>query len=320
LYGGASPPQEAVTRFIENAPELGIDLGLIAAVVERGGSPAARVRQACMPVIGAGRTVMVFVSGPGAAHKYGSHEEQARERGGALLAAMRLVRDAHGQRANLIQALAEPGETWAIDGYRQAGLRQIAELLYLSRPMRLDEARSVAGHDGIVESLSGTWPPGVRVRTLQGNAADEQALERALDVSYQDTLDCPELAGLRTLPDIVASHRAVGEYDPNLWWLVEHQGAATGCTLLNHCPQQHCVELVYVGLAPALRGVSLGARLMESAIGAAAGLERELRCAVDSRNAPARRMYERLGFREVGRRIAFIAQVSELLERHVPVA
>jgi ribosomal protein S18 acetylase RimI-like enzyme len=59
---------------------------------------------------------------------------------------------------------------------------------------------------------------------------------------------------------------------------------------------------------------------MESAIGAAAGLERELRCAVDSRNAPARRMYERLGFREVGRRIAFIAQVSELLERHVPVA
>ena len=136
---------------------------------------------------------------------------------------------------------------------------------------------------------------------MRGGEADERALEQALELSYEETLDCPELAGLRALSDIVASHRAVGDYDPRLWWLVEREARTEGCALLNRCPEQRCVELVYIGLSRALRGMSLGSRLMESLINACAPLERELRCAVDSRNAPARAMYDRLGFREVGR-------------------
>ena len=55
---------------------------------------------------------------------------------------------------------------------------------------------------------------------------------------------------------------------------------------------------------------------MQSGIGVAAALEREMRCAVDVRNAPALRMYEALGFREAGRRVAFVGLVDELLARN----
>ncbi|HZW11454.1 MAG TPA: hypothetical protein VFF69_16255, partial [Phycisphaerales bacterium] len=238
LYGGASPSPEAVSRFIESAPDLGIDLGLVAAVIDRGGPPGQRVRQACMPVVGAGRTLMVFVSGPGSPQRFGGEQDQAAERAAAVLAALRLARAEHGEGVGLVQALAEPGETWAIEGFRLAGLRQITELLYLSRSMRGSERRDVIAPDGAVRPEAGSWPEGVRVRALGEGESDESALERALELSYRDTLDCPELAGLRTLPDIIASHRAVGEYDPSLWWLVERDGGAEGCVLLNHCSQQ----------------------------------------------------------------------------------
>jgi ribosomal protein S18 acetylase RimI-like enzyme len=54
---------------------------------------------------------------------------------------------------------------------------------------------------------------------------------------------------------------------------------------------------------------------MRAAVGACAGLEREMRCAVDARNEPARRLYEGLGFRESGRRVAYVGLVKDLLPR-----
>ncbi len=313
LLGGGSSSPEAVSRFIDSAPALGVDLGLITAVVEHDNARPGRVLQACMPVVGAGRTLMVFVSGPARA-RVASDAEQTADRAAAIDSAVRLSRQRHGQGISLVQALAEPGETWASEAFRKAGLRQIAELLYLSRPRRQGEQEAVMSDSGAVSAPGGSaWPPGMRVRWVRPDGADEGNLERALELSYEGTLDCPELAGLRSLPDIVASHRAVGEFDHRLWWLVEHEGGPEGCVLLNRCEQQHCVELVYIGLSPAIRGLGLGGGLLRSAIAASAHLERELRCAVDARNEPARRMYARHGFREVGERHAFVALVDDLL-------
>jgi ribosomal protein S18 acetylase RimI-like enzyme len=306
---------------MSSAPDLGIDLGLISAIVEENGVSPPRVLQACMPVVGAGRTAMIFVSGPGQRARFGSDDEQAADRAAALIAALRRARERHGDGVSLVQALAEPGETWASEAFRLAGLRQIAELLYLSRPLQSTDSDPAVDDTGLVRPLrGGVWPGGVRVRAMRPGGQDERALERALEVSYEGTLDCPELAGLRTLSDIVASHRAVGEFDRRLWWLVERSGSPEGCVLLNRCGQQRCVELVYVGLAPGLRGLGLGALLLEAGIAASAQLERELRCAVDVRNDPARRMYARHGFHEVGRRLAFIGLVEHLLATDKPTA
>ena len=93
------------------------------------------------------------------------------------------------------------------------------------------------------------------------DAAAPELLE-ALESSYQDTLDCPELCGLRETPDVLDSHRSTGVFDPALWWMVHVNGQARGCALFNRCPEQRTIELVYLGLSPELRGRGLGKWLL----------------------------------------------------------
>jgi ribosomal protein S18 acetylase RimI-like enzyme len=142
-------------------------------------------------------------------------------------------------------------------------------------------------------------------------AATEDVLLEALNHSYIDTLDCPELCGLRETRDVLASHRDTGEFDPRTWWVLFLKGQARGCALFSNCPELHSAELVYLGLAPDLRGRGLG-RLMLSK-----GLD-ELRqqhptwamtLAVDHRNGPALRLYASLGFKPFGERVALVRPV-----------
>lgn len=313
LGAGSSVPPDAIERFLQQAPSLGIDLGLAAAVVEPGATPTT-VRQVCLPVLGAGRTIVLFLSGGGARDL--PPAQHRADRVEAITYALRLAHDRHPGGVHLVQGLVEPREVWAADAYESAGLRRLAELLYLSRPLRLGESlRGVRAGAQINPPPGEAWPAGVVVRPMTGAEPDAAALHTALLASYEKTLDCPELAGLRTTEDIVSAHRSVGAHDPGLWWIIERAGEPAGCVLLNQCPAQGCVELVYIGLSPVVRGMGLGQLLMRSAIGAAASLEREMRCAVDARNEPARRMYQRLGFRESERRIAFVGLVKDLLAR-----
>lgn len=310
LGRGNRLPPETVDRFIRQGPDLGINLDLIA-VTPADASPET-VSEVCLPVLGAGRTVMLFVSGSRAS----TGNSQNADRAAAIRQAVRLA--ARHRPVHLVQALIEPKEDWAARAFLDAGLRRLAELLYLSRPLRFGEAvKGLITDDAVARPGANPWPGGISVRPLRPGPTDDQPLADALQASYQDTLDCPELAGMRDTDDIIAAHRAVGQYDPALWWLVERDDRPAGCVLLNRCPAHQaadpCVELVYIGLSPTVRGLGLGEALLRTAIAAAANLERELRCAVDVRNTPARRVYERLGFRETGRRVAFVALARDLV-------
>jgi RimJ/RimL family protein N-acetyltransferase len=146
---------------------------------------------------------------------------------------------------------------------------------------------------------------------MQGQDNDTGALIAALDRSYEQTLDCPELCGLRRTHDVLDSHRATGAWSPALWWLVYLHDQPHGCLLINHCPEHSSVELVYLGVSPQLRGRGLGTRLLDLGLSLLAGVEADhIACAVDLRNIPARRLYERAGFREFGRRIALVRPLT----------
>lgn len=308
LGHGARIAPETLDRFFRQAPSLGIDLELMGAAAHP--NAPGEVAQVCLPVLGAGRTVMLFVGGLG---NHGiSQDQQVATRALAIREAVRL--SMARARVHLVQALIESGEAAAARAYAEAGLRRLADLLYLSRPLKLNEAvRSLVTPGAVARADGGSWPEGIVVRPLRPGGEDEPALEEALQASYRETLDCPDLAGMREVGDIVAAHRAVGEYDPGLWWLVERGGRPEGCVLLNRCAAQGCVELVYIGLSPAARGMGLGDGLMATAIAVSAGMERELRCAVDARNTPARKLYERLGFRDAGRRVAYVGLARDVV-------
>jgi len=232
-----------------------------------------------------------------------------------LAALIRRACDALSASGNvtLAQALLDPTEEAdrrSLTAFELAGFTSVGTLAYMRRdtPARHwlggglgDSQGKVSAHDG--------WPADFTPRRYI--SADEPALIDALERTYINTLDCPELCGLRTTPDILESHRATGRFDPNLWWVLESRGRVEGVLLLNPSPEQSAIELVYLGLAPPARGLGLGKKLLALGLEKIAGRrERAVNLAVDERNIPALRVYETLGFRAFARRAALVKVIA----------
>jgi len=278
---GMGRPADAGARFLQAARTYNISLDHLWASETGSG-----LGQVCLVVPQAGRTGMVFTSRPREAAEM---DDLAR-----VLAAA--CEDIPGVR--LAQGLLEPEEADLARAYEQAGFLRIGTLHYLRRAWK-----------DISDDPGARWPEGVEVRRWRNG--DEAALMRALERSYEQTLDCPELCGLRELGDVVESHKSTGRFDPSLWWLVLHGGAPAGALLLSPCPDQGHTELVYLGVAPELRGVGVAGRLLRMGLGTLAERrQRTVTCAVDARNDPAMRLYTRHGFERFGERLAFVRGLS----------
>jgi GNAT superfamily N-acetyltransferase len=296
--------EAAARRLVATAPSHGIDLSLIWATLETQGAKK-RVRQACLAVPGAGRTAMLFISEPAPGGDPGGPRQALAERAAVLEAACEHLGKERSGRVQIAQALPEPGEEWFVEALVSAGFINVGHLAYLRRP---------AGPTPQVPS--GPLPEGITLRRVSElpKTRVDATLVQAMERSYVDTLDCPELCGLRATKDILASHRETGNYDPMLWWVVYRDAEPHGCAFFSAVPDAKSSELVYLGLSPQVRGMGLGKRLL------AMGLE-EMRArhaswpmtlAVDRRNTVALRLYESFGFASFGERIAFVKPVREL--------
>jgi ribosomal protein S18 acetylase RimI-like enzyme len=240
-------------------------------------------------VISTGRTATTFTSAP-------TNSAEELELGAVIEA---LCGDLPG--VVLAQTLLEPGEREARAAFVHAGFQWVGGLAYMRRAM------PKRGEFG--EFVDQAWPDGVVVRRTR--PGDDALIMVAMERSYIETLDCPELCGLRDTADVLTSHRATGSFDPTLWWIVEIDGSAEGLMLFNPCPDQASVELVYLGLSPKARGRGLGARLLRMGLGhLAARREPTITCAVDERNEPALRLYRAHGFSEFAHRTALVRPVG----------
>lgn len=307
--------KSAARKLIASAPQHGIDLSLIWATLADDGSAGhapGTVRQACLVIPGSGRTAMIFLSEPFPGGEPGGPDQARAERARLLreIEAVMLSRPVPDVR--ILQALPDPSDRWAIGAMLDAGFVHVGELEYRRRLIAPSERRQPPAQ--IV------FPRGVRVVTLASipESLRESLLIDVLDQTYANTLDCPELCGLRETRDILASHRGTGLFDPQLWFLVldeangdRPEAAARGCMLLSRVPEQRSLELVYIGLAPELRGRGLGTPLMRLLLNCAKEPQIDtVTCAVDRRNVPALRLYDRFGFASAGRRVALVRAVG----------
>lgn len=199
-------------------------------------------------------------------------------------------RGALDRGAAFVQSLTDPAVAQWAPVLAAAGFQRLAELIY----MRLDLSAAAADE-----------APGLVWRSY-GEFTEEE-LSRVIAASYGGSLDCPRLAGLRTMHDVIAAHKRSGKFTPESWWLVHLAGGGhspAGCVLVNDVDVT-TAELVYLGVVPACRGRGLGAAMVQ---GAAAQVRRRgtqaMTLAVDVENIYARRIYERLGFVETQRRLA----------------
>jgi mycothiol synthase len=241
----------------------------------------------CLWVASPGKTALLFTP----RLDKSSHDAQ-HATSQAVAAALHEARDAG---VTLVQAMLEPADTQAADLFSAVGLQPLARLIYMER--------HPPTHPPVVE-----WPAGVRLEPY--SAQTHHLFKAAIINSYQQTLDCPALSGLRDVDDVIAGHQGVGIFDPQLWSVVVERERAIGCLLLSEIPTRGALELVYLGLAPEARGRGLGRMLMHRllAIGARRQFD-NLTLAVDTDNAPALALYRRCGYRRVAERIAMIKKL-----------
>jgi ribosomal protein S18 acetylase RimI-like enzyme len=297
---------QAARNLIGSASAHGIDLNMLWGVIDRSSTGPARVRQSCLAVLGAGATAMLFHSSPESARWLGSKPTQQAEISAALVACLEGL-GAYPDRARLAQCLIEPKHTWAPDVFVHAGMQFVGELAYLRQPIEHASERHVPEPD---------WPEGISVRPIRSldpndPGSDRRDLIEALELSYIDTLDCPELCGLRSMDDVVDSHIATGSFNPDFWLLIELKGKPVGCCLLTHCPANTSIELVYLGIGAPARGLGLGKTVLSYGTERMRHLgAREVTCAVDTRNTPALRVYESLGYARFDSRIGYVARLN----------
>ena len=237
-----------------------------------------------LAVASPGRTAMFFASHPRTGGEVGRVSQLINH----------ACEHAKGWEVQMAQSLLEPGEQLERRAFTDAGFTVLAVLSYLDRALsRSDPPKPPE------------WPSDTRVVTYRDDL--REVLMGVLEASYEQTLDCPGLYGLRRTEDILAGHQATGEFDPALWTLLYVDDRPAGAMLLNAFPAHRTVELVYLGLAPFARGRRLGQQLLRHGLALLRKRrERTLTLAVDERNTPALAVYESEGLRPIVQRVALI--------------
>jgi ribosomal protein S18 acetylase RimI-like enzyme len=200
--------------------------------------------------------------------------------------------EALGSGLSLVQSLLDEGSGADGDVLAEAGYRHLADLAYLRLGLD-DQAWASESGGGGLSTVS--W----------GGFTSEQLAE-VVSRTYVDSMDCPGLSGLRRVEDVIAGHQASGTFTPETWWLVYRGDEPAGCILINRTSGLSA-EVVYLGVVPEHRrsGVARAMVRLASSRLSSEGLV-QLTLAVDTRNAPARRLYAGLGFEETSRRVAYI--------------
>jgi GNAT superfamily N-acetyltransferase len=182
---------------------------------------------------------------------FASHPRVADQTTGIAQLVDHACREVVGWHVDLAQALLDPGETLERRMFEAAGFQELAVLSYLERPVSKTSPPPAP-----------RWPAGTRVRVEPYRHGMDGELGTILERSYEQTLDCPGLYGLRRTEDIIAGHKATGRFDPSLWTLLYVDDEPAGVILINPFPGHKVTELVYIGLAPFARGRGLGRQLL----------------------------------------------------------
>ncbi len=220
-----------------------------------------------------GRTGMAFISKP-------------RRRGHVDRIANLLHRTCQQvpqEQVNLFQALLDPMDDLRLHAFHEAGFRQIAVLKYMQLYIRHNARQPVI-------------PDNVRFSPYQHDL--RPIFLQMLDASYENTLDCPQLHGLRDTDDVLSGHMQTSLFDPTLWTLMYVDNKPAGIMLLDQIQDNLCVELTYIGLAEKHRKKQLASLLLQRALWQCTQHNyTSLVLAVDEANTPAIRLYNTFGFR-----------------------
>lgn len=282
-----------VTAFIHFARELSLSLDRLWLAMTQG-----RPIAACACLESPGRTsVLLLPSGLASPVEHDVLHELVQA----------AVQDQLPRGARLLQCLLEPDDDWTCSALHGAGFRDLATLLYLERTGR----RPPAPAENPLDSV------GRRSRWITYGPQCHDDFTRLIAATYEGSLDCPGLYGLRDIEDVVAGHKSAGRFDPRLWLLLTSDGADVGCILFSVNPVRDALELVYMGIHPGFRGRGLGRYMLNHSLALPQVQDfAAVTVAVDADNTPAFALYQGSGFAQTHRRRALVRVLSPSLGEH----
>jgi ribosomal protein S18 acetylase RimI-like enzyme len=192
----------------------------------------------------------------------------------------------------MAQVLLPPEEDAHIAVLTAVGFQHLADLLYLS---------CEAGH---FETIA---PPHCELEFVRYEDSQRARFAQVIEQTYENTLDCAELNGVRSMDDVLDGYRATGTFRAENWLIVCKASHDVGVLLLaDHVEAKHW-ELMYMGLIPAVRGRGWGREIVRHAqwLAHRAAVERIV-LAVDAVNEPALEMYRSVGFEVWDRRAVYV--------------
>ena len=205
--------------------------------------------------------------------------------GARLAVAAVEVAEAHGAR--IAQALLSPSDIVEAKWLEEAGLQRAAEIQWL-----VWDGPSSPPLQAIPDPLRPPW----RAERYE-HARHRVRMEKLLERTFVDSLDCPALEGVRPATDVLEGYLAAGASGSEHWYFIHDGAGDAGCLLLSKDAAANELELVYMGLTPQWRGRGLGKVLVQLAqsLTCRAGCHRLL-TAVDAANVPACATYGTAGF------------------------
>jgi ribosomal protein S18 acetylase RimI-like enzyme len=191
----------------------------------------------------------------------------------------------------MTQALLPWGDAELVPVLRATGFQHLTDLLYLT----CESDRFLA------------TAPASELQFVVYDERERGRLSALIEQTYEATLDCPALNGVRRMGDVIDGYRATGVFRAENWLIARSGERPVGVLLLADHPAARHWELMYMGLVPAARGHGWGQQLTRHAqwLAKLAGVERIV-LAVDAANRPALAIYERAGFAVWDRRSVFV--------------
>ncbi len=269
-----------VLDFLSYAIDRGINLNETWVAIR-----ADRLAWATLPVINPGRTMLLLLPDTAPAGDLDSVQ--------TLLGTVCDHFSARG--ITMTQALLDPTAKVANTLSDVCGFSRLAELLYLQGDVR----RSPGA------------PTDLRLTVYSPVVHDQFA--SAVLTSYEESLDCPALNGLRSIGDIIVGHKATGQFVSDLWLLATDNAGSSLGVLLLAVVGESTMELVYLGVCPTARGKGLGKALLRHAMAIARsrGMQR-LTLAVDAANQPALGLYYGHGMHRICSKVAMMRDLRPL--------
>lgn len=195
----------------------------------------------------------------------------------------------------IAQTIMRVGSTLLKQAFKSAGFSTLANLMYMecTRLKELDSRN--------IDQLT----------FVSMDQRDDNILGSIMLQTYDGSLDCPKIHGLRSVQDIIDGHRKTEHYNAQLWSIAELDGRPVGVLLLNPTTEPRCIELAYLGVAPWARNEGIARAIMNHCVaeGKKFGFSK-ITLAVDADNFPAVGLYKKWNFHISSVRLAMIQKLS----------